>query len=381
MFPLIEISWWGWLLLALVSVQFTIVVCVSIYLHRDQSHRALTVHPALAHLIRAWLWISTGQSTSEWVDVHSKHHTFCETEKDPHSPQIHGLGKVMLLGVWMYTKAAREPQALQRYAKGTPNDWLERHVYQPWSLWGPLLLLPAYLALFGIAKGTALYLVQILWTPFWAAGVINGVAHTFGYRNFATGDASRNMVRWGLWIAGEELHNNHHAHPTSAKFSYRPGEIDIGWGVVRVLEWLRLARVHRTAQAPVLLDQPQDCAPELLARVARHRLQVGNWFDALWSGSLDELRRCHQLTPEQAGLLKDAYRSLVLSGDAQVLLERQQELHALRAHWQALQRLWEDRKAGAQDLARDFALWCERAESAGIGALREYSLRLRRLGT
>jgi stearoyl-CoA desaturase (Delta-9 desaturase) len=244
---LIALTFWGYVAAALLMTHATIV-SVTIFLHRHQAHRALTLHPAASHVFRFWLWITTGMFTREWVAVHRKHHATCETPRDPHSPQIYGIRRVLFDGVSLYRVAAREAETVRAYGTGTPNDWLERRVYGAHRFVGIGLMLFLDIVLFGTA-GLIIYAVQMVWIPFWAAGVVNGVGHYWGYRNFDTPDESRNIVPVGVLIGGEELHNNHHEHAYSAKFSSKRWELDIGWVYIRCLESVGLATVKRTARA------------------------------------------------------------------------------------------------------------------------------------
>jgi stearoyl-CoA desaturase (delta-9 desaturase) len=226
----------------LVMVQITIA-CVTLYLHRSQAHRAVQFHPAVAHFMRFWLWLTTGMVTKEWVAVHRKHHQASDTEADPHSPKIYGIWRVLFGGVGLYIKAAKNKILVQELGMGTPNDWIEEKLYTPHSRLGILIMLIIDLALFG-PVGFVVWGVQMLWIPFWAAGVINGLSHWWGYRNTNTKDTSRNLWPWAVWIGGEELHNNHHANGASAKFKQRWWEIDIGWMYIRILQFFRLAKVR-----------------------------------------------------------------------------------------------------------------------------------------
>lgn len=263
-----------WVVLAygLAATQLTIF-SVTLFLHRSQAHRAVDFHPAVAHVFRFWTWLTTAMVTREWVAIHRKHHARVETAEDPHSPVHHGIGRVFWHGVELYQDARKDRAMIAQYGLGTPDDWLERHVYarMPWL--GPTVLALALLAAFG-AVGIAVWAVQMLWIPFWAAGVVNGLGHWWGYRNYETDDRSTNLVPWGLWIGGEELHNNHHAFPSSAKFALRRFEIDIGWIVLRALESLGLAKILRVA--PTLKLRPNIDVPDLeTARaVLSHRATV-----------------------------------------------------------------------------------------------------------
>jgi stearoyl-CoA desaturase (delta-9 desaturase) len=376
--PLIEISWPAWLLLALAVTQLTIF-SVTVYLHRSQAHRALTLHPALAHFIRGWLWVTTGMSTRQWVAVHRKHHAHCETEQDPHSPAIKGFWTVMLHGARLYTKESRNEETLTRFGKGAPADWLEINLYSLRFRYGLVLLTALNVALFGLVKGGLLSTVQLLWIPLWAAGIINGLAHTKGYRNFPTPDRSKNLLPWGLWIGGEELHNNHHAHPTSAKLSCKPWEVDMGWGVIRGLEVLRLAQVHRAYSEPTLIPVPQACTAALVAAMGTHRMLVSEWSRALWLKTVAEVKKAERLTPAQATLLGNAFQNESLGTEALGLLEGRAPLLALRAKCMTLEHLWTDSVSSVEELARDLTAWCAQAEASGVEALVAMSHRIRRL--
>jgi stearoyl-CoA desaturase (delta-9 desaturase) len=247
---LLALSPWEVVLATLAMTHLTIVA-VTVYLHRAQAHRALQLHPAVAHVFRFWLWLTTGMVTRQWVAVHRKHHAHCETSRDPHSPVVLGIRQVFWRGAELYMAAAKNPDDVARYGKGTPDDWLERHVYQRFSWYGVAVMLILDLLLFGV-YGLTVWAVQMLWIPVLAAGVINGFGHHWGYRNFETSDASTNLSPWGILIGGEELHNNHHAFPSSARLSMRRLEFDIGWVYIRLLSWLRLARVKRVAPSPAV---------------------------------------------------------------------------------------------------------------------------------
>ncbi len=366
-----------WALGMLASVQFTIL-CVTLYLHRSQSHRALDVHPALAHLMRAWLWLTTGTSTREFAAVHRKHHAHVDTAQDPHSPQVKGLRTVLLRGWSLYRAEARNPATLERYGHGTPDDWLEHRVYRGAPMAGLVFTGFVFVVLFGPLLGALSCLVQFLWIPTWAAGVINGVGHFWGYRNFASRDSSTNLVPWGLWIGGEELHNNHHAHPTSARLSYHWWELDIGWGVIRVLQALRLATVHRVAQRPALATLPQAADGALLARIGQQRLVIESWFQKAWKNAVEEAARTEGWS---RGLRRSMRRALNEPGAS---LEAQRSaaarhLEEFRRHWSALQALWTDRALSRTELTERLAAWCREAEASQHAMLQALSLRIRRL--
>ncbi|HTA66229.1 MAG TPA: fatty acid desaturase, partial [Xanthomonadaceae bacterium] len=240
-----HLGWVGILVYFLIVTQLTIF-SVTLYLHRSQAHRAVDFHPVLAHFFRFWTWLTTSMITKEWAAIHRKHHAKCETEEDPHSPQIRGIRKVMWQGVELYREARADRPSIEKYGKGCPDDWIERHLYARYATFGPTVMLFISIALFGVI-GVAIWAIQMLWIPFWAAGVVNGVGHWWGYRNFETTDTATNLTPWGFWIGGEELHNNHHAFPSSAKFALRKFEFDIGWAAIKLLEKLHLAKVLRVA--------------------------------------------------------------------------------------------------------------------------------------
>jgi stearoyl-CoA desaturase (delta-9 desaturase) len=232
------------IILVLVMTHITIV-CVTVYLHRGQAHRGLTFNPVLEHLMRFWLWITTGMITREWVAVHRLHHSRCETDQDPHSPVTHGIWQVLFGGAWLYVKAKRHRKMIEQYGVGTPNDWIERNLYTRFPKLGFISLLIIEVAVFGW-PGLAMWIIQMIWIPFWAAGVINGIGHWWGYRNADTQDNSRNIVPWGIIVGGEELHNNHHLNPASAKLSLRPWEFDLGWFYIKLLEMFHLVKIRTT---------------------------------------------------------------------------------------------------------------------------------------
>ena len=298
-----DLPWWGYALVALALTHVTIVA-VTIFLHRHQAHHALDLHPLASHFFRLWLWLTTGMVTREWAAVHRKHHAKCDTADDPHSPQVYGINRVLWLGVFLYVKEARKAETLERYGHGTPNDGLERNLYSRFQVVGIVLTGAADVLLFGVVPGGLILLTQVLWIPFWAAGVINGVGHYWGYRNWPTPDWSTNIVPWGMLIGGEELHNNHHAFPTSAKLSCKWFEFDIGWMYIVILEALGLARVKHVAPTPHVAPPKPAVDPVTLQAVIAYRYDVlARYAGALklaWAG---ELRRLRERAPEDARLV------------------------------------------------------------------------------
>jgi stearoyl-CoA desaturase (Delta-9 desaturase) len=379
---LVDWPWWGYALAALALTHVTIAA-VTIFLHRHQAHRALDLAPLPAHFFRFWLWLTTGMVTREWAAIHRKHHAKCETADDPHSPQVLGLPRVLFAGVLLYVREAKNAETIARYGHGTPDDWLERKVYTPLHKWGIVVMLAIDLTLFGAIPGALVWGVQMVWIPFWAAGVINGVGHYWGYRNFAPGDASTNIVPWGVLIGGEELHNNHHAFASSAKLSNRWYEFDIGWLYIRVLAALGLARVKKVAPTPRLgALRPQVDAGTLQALITHRYDLLARYARSLTTMYRDELtrladgarfkglKRC--LTSDAALLPQDLrarFDELLARGGALATAYRMRgELSAL----------WERTNATREQLVLDLQDWCRRAEASGIRQLADLSLRLRR---
>ena len=230
------------LLYTLVATHITIA-CVTLYLHRSQAHRAVTFHPVVTHFMRFWLWLTTGMVTKQWVAIHRKHHRYSDEPGDPHSPHVYGIMRVFFKGAGLYHEASKDKDMVDSYGVGTPADWMELHVYTPHSRLGIGILLLFNIIIFGWI-GALIWGIQMIWIPFWAAGVINGVAHWWGYRNGETKDRSRNLVPIGIVVGGEELHNNHHLDPASAKLSLKSWEFDIGWMYIKLLEKVKLAKLR-----------------------------------------------------------------------------------------------------------------------------------------
>lgn len=383
---LLNLGFWGVTALTLVFLQLT-MISVTLYLHRDQAHRGLDLHPVVRHAMRFWLWLSTGMVTAEWVAVHRKHHAHCETDNDPHSPQIHGLRKVLFEGVELYRKSARDPEIVERYSRGTPTDWIERNLYGPRRFLGPTLMAIIDLVLFGL-PGITVFGLQMLLIPFFAAGVINGVGHHTGYRNFECDDASTNIVPWGLWIGGEELHNNHHAFPSSARFSVRKWEFDMGWFIIRILSAVGLAKVRRTVPQPVIaaMDTPAVDL-ETLRAVIINRMHVLRDYgkrvvvpvldgearrheDAQWRRVL---RRARKLMIRSPQLLDEPARAQL--GDVLESSERLKKVHEFR---ERLRQIWSGGAVSHERLLGMMRDWCAEAEASGIRALEEFAARLRR---
>ncbi|MEW5891561.1 MAG: fatty acid desaturase [Pseudomonadota bacterium] len=383
---LITLPWWGYVVVTLALTHVTIAA-VTIFLHRSQAHRALELHPAVMHFFRFWLWLTTGMMTRAWVAIHRKHHAKCETEEDPHSPQTRGLKKVLLEGAELYRAEADNAETLEKYGHGTPDDWLERHVYTPHSTKGILLLLLIDVLLFG-PIGLTIWAVQMLWIPFFAAGVINGVGHYWGYRNYACEDASTNILPWGILIGGEELHNNHHAYGSSAKLSSRWYEFDLGWAYIRLLSLLGLARVKKVAPRVRWGEIKHFCDGDLLAAIITHRYDVLTRYarsvKRVYRQELDKLSASlpgmAQTSPRRmrAWLLRDR-NSLKEPEKTQLeaLLARSQTLQLIHQMREELIALWGRSNASKEQLVKQLQEWCQRAEQSGIEALRDFSFKLR----
>lgn len=365
----------------LVITQLTIF-SVTLYLHRSQAHRGVDFHPVLAHFFRFWCWLTTAMRTKEWVAIHRKHHAKCETAEDPHSPQHYGINQVLWRGVELYQLETRNGQTLDKYGRGTPEDWLERRVYTPLNSLGPTLMLGVNFALFGVA-GVALWALQMIWIPFWAAGVVNGLGHWWGYRNFETADTATNLTPWGVWIGGEELHNNHHAFPSSAKFALRRFEFDIGWAAIRLFDKLGLATVLRVA--PTLDARPNIVIPdtETLRALLTHRYQVmTEYFRTVTLPTLREEMHAagenlRSLPRRLRKALADGGRWLDDSGRERLqhLIEKRPRLRTVAEYRARLITLMDLR--GAETGLDALRQWVREAEASGIQALEQFSVRLR----
>ena len=382
---LLDLPWWGYVLSALGLTHVTIAA-VTIYLHRCQAHRALDLHPLASHFFRFWLWHTTGMVTKEWAAIHRKHHAKCETAEDPHSPQIYGINRVLWGGVFLYVKESHNGETLARYGHGTPDDWIERNLYTPFSYVGVIACLAVDLALFGVVPGVLIWAVQMAWIPFWAAGVINGVGHWFGYRSYDVADASTNIVPWGILIGGEELHNNHHAFASSAKLSSKWYELDIGWLYIRLLESLRLATVKKLAPRPRFAHPKPAADLDTLHAVIANRYDVlARYAKSVKKTYAEELERLKHWSPGDAEVLRSLKRALLRRpalavAEAARLAEALKTSRALAtvvAMREELVALWERSSASKEQLLRQLQDWCRRAEASGVQALVEFSWRLR----
>ena len=340
-YGILGLGFWGYVIAGAIGVHITLIA-ITLYHHREQAHRSVDLHPALRHFFRFWLWMNTGVITREWVAVHRKHHAMCERDGDPHSPQLFGLKKVLLEGAELYRKEACNPETLEKYGRGTPDDWVERHIYTRWPNVGVSLLFVVDVFLFG-APGIALYGIQLITMPLLAAGIINGLSHARGYRNFETADASTNLWPLAVFVAGEELHNNHHAFPSSARFSQRPWEVDLGW--LHLLRHYRKSVTFTVLRGEVRQNRGKPKTPVHRAKrwLTRH------------PSLLDNQSR------ERLAELMEKYPSL------NTVVEYRNELKAL----------WESTDLSNERLLAELMGWCNRAEASGIKALEEFSAYLK----
>ena len=386
---LLQLSWWQVILVALVLTHITIAA-VTIYLHRSQAHRGLDLHPIVSHFFRFWLWMTTGMVTREWVAIHRKHHAKCEREGDPHSPIIYGIDRVLWRGAELYRQEAANEETIKRFSHGTPNDWMERNVYSRHTTLGIFAMLAIDLLLFG-AIGLTVWAVQMAWIPFWAAGVVNGLGHYIGYRNFSSPDTSTNLFPIGIIIGGEELHNNHHAYGTSAKFSSKWYEFDIGWGYIRILQALRLAQVKKVApKLKLAREKSESVTEQTLQGVITHRYEIMARYASMLRQSVQsEIKRLTQsgASAQERELLQKVQSRL---GQADLALNPQekQELDNMLAQntmlaklvhmREELYRVWTSSTASSEQLLSDLQQWCQHAQQSGIQSLEQFALRLRR---
>jgi stearoyl-CoA desaturase (delta-9 desaturase) len=379
-----RLQWWQ-LVLVTLAVTHVTMISVTVFLHRHQAHRALDLHPIASHFFRFWLWLTTGQVTKEWASIHRKHHAKCEQAEDPHSPHIHGIKTVLLQGYELYRAEAAKPETMARYGHGTPNDWLERNLYSRFSTLGVVLMLMIDLVLFG-AAGLAVWAVQMMWTPVMAAGIINGAAHYRGYRNFEAPDASTNISPWGILIAGEELHNNHHTYPTSAKLSVKPYEFDIGWVYISAMQVVGLAKVKkRPPKAAFGAIRPVADEKTLEALIANRYELMATYAKGMRQAARDEFEAMKARSADGA-VIKAAKRWMHRDVDM-VPASAAPELAKARAASplldkmvtmrEELRQMWLNTSVSREQLTTDLQAWCHRAEASGIAALQEFSLKLR----
>lgn len=382
MHSLLDLNWWQLLLVTLGLTHITIAA-VTIFLHRAQAHRAVDLGSVPSHFFRFWLWLTTGMVTREWVAVHRKHHARCETEEDPHSPQVEGLSRVLWGGALLYRKATQDSEMLDKYGRGTPDDWLERNLYAPMPWLGITIMLLVDLLLFGL-PGLLVWGVQMIWIPFWAAGVINGLAHFWGYRNWNTSDASTNIAPWGILIGGEELHNNHHAFASSARLSYKWYEFDIGWFYIRLLEILGMAKVRKVAPKIRVIPEKMTVDLDTVSAVLGNRLQVLSNFarqvvrPVLKAELCDSESACRKKYRAARKLLANqAVLDAAAREKLQRILQESQALATVYQYQQRLSQMWERTAASQEVRLESLQEWIRQAEATGVDALERFAHQLR----
>ena len=385
LFGVLNLSFWGYVVATVVLTQITIA-SVTIYLHRHQTHRALTLHPMISHFFRFWLWLTTGMVTADWVAIHRKHHATTDVEGDPHSPVVLGLKKVFWQGAELYRGAAKDHDMVEKYSHGTPDDWIERNLYKRHSAKGIVLMLLINMFLFGI-PGVSIWAIQMMWIRVWAAGVVNGVGHFWGYRNFECRDAATNIFPWGFWIGGEELHNNHHTFASSAKFSVKWWEFDLGWMYIRCLSLLGLAKVKKLP--PQLARQEGKLQVDLdtVKAVIGNRFQVmSHYYKRVVCPILKNVKQSHvenktdKKLIQRAGLLLRREEGLLsprASTRLQALLSRYEQLRVVYSYRQSLQNIWMKTAASQKELIESLQQWCKQAEDSGLDVLRQFAEQLK----
>jgi len=380
---LLDMSVWQLIAITLVLTHVTIV-SVTVYLHRYSAHRSLELHPALKHFFRFWLWLTTSMNTREWTAIHRKNHAKCETPDDPHSPVHKGLGTVLRKGAELYMEEAKNEETLRIYGKNCPDDWIERNLYSRFPIAGVTLMALIDLALFGVL-GITVWAVQMMWIPVLAAGVINGLGHALGYRNFECRDAATNILPWGILIGGEELHNNHHTYPNSAKLSVKKWEFDMGWLWIRLFSLVGLAEVRRTAPIAHRVEGKQTLDMDTAMAILNNRFQIMAQYRKLVIkpavrselARMDEsvrhlFRRAKRLLSRETSLLDDRHQARI-----QTMLEHSQALKVIYEKRLALQQIWGRTSANSHEMLQALKDWCNQAEESGIKALQEFADSLR----
>lgn len=384
-FGFLNLTFWGYVLATVVLTQITIA-SVTIYLHRNQTHRALTLHPVISHFFRLWLWLTTGMVTADWVAIHRKHHATTDVDGDPHSPVVLGIKKVFWQGAELYRVARKDRDMVAKYSHGTPTDWIERNVYSAHSAKGILIMLFINLFLFGVV-GLTIWAIQMMWIPLFAAGVINGIGHHWGYRNFECPDAATNIIPWGFWIGGEELHNNHHTFASSAKFSVKWWEFDIGWMYIRALSFLGLAKVKKLPPKLAMDEGKLNVDLDTVKAVISNRFQVmSNYYKKVIRPILKheknntiETKADKKLFQRAGSLLRREDNLLTSKAKTrlQSLLEAREQLRVVYSYKQSLQAVWLKTATSQKELVEALQLWCRQAEESGLDVLRQFAQQLK----
>lgn len=378
MYGILNLSFWGYVLAGVVLTQIT-MVSITLYLHRYQTHRSVILHSSISHFFRFWLWLTTGMVTSEWVAIHRKHHATTDADGDPHSPVVYGFQKVMWQGAELYRESAKDEEMIKKYSHGTPDDWIERNVYKRHSALGIFIMFGLDLLLFGV-PGITIWAIQMLWTPIWAAGVINGIGHHWGYRNYECADASTNIIPWGFLVCGEELHNNHHTFASSAKFSIKWWEFDLGWMYIRCLSFLGLAKVKKLP--PKLVQQEGKLQVDLdtVKAVIANRFQVmTNYYKGVVQPILEHEKKNNVSDKhlfQRAGYLlrrQEKLLSPTANSRLQALLNRYEKLQLVYNYRQSLQTVWTKTAKSQKDLIEALQQWCKQAEESGVEVLHQFA--------
>ncbi|WED43212.1 fatty acid desaturase [Legionella cardiaca] len=383
-YGVLNLSFWGYVLATIILTQITIAA-VTIYLHRHQTHRALTLHPIVSHFFRCWLWLTTGMVTAQWVAIHRKHHATTDIEGDPHSPIVLGIKKVFWQGAELYKEAAKDKEMIDKYSHGTPTDWIERNVYSRFSSKGILLMFLLDLLLFGL-PGITIWAIQMMWIPLHAAGVVNGIGHYWGYRNFECHDAATNIFPWGFWIGGEELHNNHHTFASSAKFSIKWWEFDIGWLYIRCLCFLKLAKVKKLPPKLAREEGKLHVDLETVKAVVSNRFQVmSQYYKRVVRPILKDEKRSSTSSAEKhlfqrAGRLLRLQDSLLSPRSRtrlQALLASREQLRMVYTFRQSLQNIWLKTASSQKELVEALQQWCKQAEESGLEVLHQFAQQIK----
>lgn len=381
----LNLSFWGYVIATIVLTQATIA-SVTIYLHRHQTHRALDLHPFISHIFRFWLWLTTGMVTSEWVAIHRKHHATTDVEGDPHSPKVVGIKKVFWEGAELYRAARKDREMIDKYSHGTPDDWIEKNIYAPHCTRGLIVLFILDIFLFGV-PGITIFAIQMLWIPLWAAGVVNGIGHYWGYRNFECPDTATNVSPWGFWIGGEELHNNHHTFASSAKFSVKWWEFDLGWMYIRILSFLGMAKVKKLPPKLTQIDDKLHVDLDTVKAVVGNRFQImANYYKAVVVPMLQQVKREHVVSEEDKKLVQRA--NVLLKRDQcllspkstshlQELLARYEQLRVVYDYRESLQYVWQKTASSQKELVDSLQAWCRQAEESGLDSLRQFAQQLK----
>lgn len=382
-YGVLNLSFWGYVLATIVLTQIS-VAGVTLYLHRYQTHRALVLHPFVSHFFRFWLWLTTGMITAEWVAIHRKHHATTDVLGDPHSPKLLGWKKVLWQGAELYRQAAKDKEMIAKYSHGTPNDWIERNVYTRFSAQGILLMFIADLLLFGL-PGITIWALQMMWIPFHAAGVVNGIGHHFGYRNFECDNAATNILPWGFWVGGEELHNNHHTFASSAKFSVKWWEFDIGWLYIRCLSFLGLAKVKKLPPKLAQDTAKLQVDLETVKAVVANRFQImSQYYSRVVRPILQHARSSNKADRrlfQRAGKLlrrQDSLLSPRAKTRLQALLDRYEQLGVVYSYRLSLQNVWLKTASSQKELVEALQQWCKQAEESGLEVLRQFAMQIKR---